>query len=113
MDYEKAVEKVYEHVNRNEIDRAVMECLRIARHRKDYLYSAIFMRELYPNKLEVARALCDDLSHLKKETQELVLKKSYEYWETVHTLDFSITGDDERKVFLLGVGEIEGELVEG
>ena len=64
MDYEKAIGRVYEHLEDDKVEPAVMGCLRIARHAKDYLNAATFLRELYPNKQEVARAIHDDTSHL-------------------------------------------------
>src|SRR4051794_7150704 len=112
MDYQTAIERIYEYVNDGEIDRAVMACLRIARHRKDYVSAAVFLREMYPEKSEAMRALQDDLQTLNKETQEFIFKQSLEQWLDVHSLDFDFTGDPEgdRKVFKVGVGEISAEI---
>lgn len=113
MDYAIIIERVYEHVENGHVDKAVMGCLRIARHLKDYLYAAIFLREMYPNKEELIRILYDDVSHLKKEAQKFLYERSAEYWLELHTLDYSLATDDngeERNVLLIGAGELDPEI---
>jgi hypothetical protein len=65
MDYTAAIERVYDHVENDQVDKAVMMCLRISRNLHDYLYAAAFLREMYPNKREWMRILYDDISHLR------------------------------------------------
>jgi predicted DNA binding CopG/RHH family protein len=113
MDYATVIERVYEHIENGNVDKAVMGCLRIARHLKDYLYVAIFFREMYPNNKELMRVIYDDTSHLKKETQKFLYERSLEYWLESHTLDYSLGTDDsgeERNIFKIGVGELDSEL---
>lgn len=57
MDYASAIERIYEHIENGHVDKAVMGCIRVARHLKDYLSAATFLREMYPTKKEVARAI--------------------------------------------------------
>jgi hypothetical protein len=76
MNYEEAIARIYEHLENDHVEKAVMGCLRVARAAKDYLNAAIFLRELYPNKTEVVRALYDDTAHLNKEAQKFLYETS-------------------------------------
>jgi hypothetical protein len=60
MDYATAIERVYEHIGNGHVDKAVIGCLRKARHLKDYVHAAVFVREMYPNKQELERVFYDD-----------------------------------------------------
>lgn len=113
MDYANAINRVYEHIENGHVDKAVMGCLRIARHLKDYLYVAIFLRELYPSKREFVRVLYEDTSHLKEESMKFLGEKSLECWLDSHTLDFRLAPHDcgeERNVLALGVGELDSDI---
>lgn len=113
MDYKAAIERVYQHLEDGHIDKAVMTCLRIARNLNDYLYAAIFLREMYPVDREFMRILYDDTNHLKKEAQKFLYDNSRTYWLDTHSLDFSMgTNDDgdELSVLTIAVGEIIPEL---
>ncbi|CAM5597142.1 hypothetical protein MAUB1S_10095 [Mycolicibacterium aubagnense] len=113
MDYVKAVSRILDNIEEDKVDRAVMGCLRVARHAKDHLNAALFLRELYPDRLEVGRMIFDDMPNLKEEAQKFIFKISLERWLEIHTLDFSLSSDkdgDERNVLRVGVGEIDPEL---
>ena len=116
MNLNAIIARIYEHLENDDVEKAVMACLRVARHSKDYLNAAGFMRELNPNKDEVGRLVYDDTSHLAKEAQEFVWTKSLDRWLTTHNLDFSFEDDDHlpegdrRTVLKVAVGEIEAEL---
>lgn len=114
MDYSKAIERVLEHLEEDNAEKAVMGCLRIARHLRDHIASAIFLRELYPDRKEVVRVLYDDLSELKEEAQKFVFEHSAERWIEAHTLNFDLSGDadGDRNILQVAVGEIESELVQ-
>jgi hypothetical protein len=117
MDYDEAVARIYEHLENDQPEKAVMACLRVARAAKDYLNAAIFLRELYPDKNEVVRALYDDIAPLNKEGQKFVFEKSLERWLELHVIE-SITpaadrhkrDGDKRNVLKVAVGELAGEL---
>jgi hypothetical protein len=113
MNYAIAIERVYEHIENDHVDKAVMVCLRIARGLQDYLYAAVFLREMYPSKRELVRVLYDDTKHLKEEAQKYLYEQSLEYWLDTHTLDFTLGSNEEgedRNVLAIGVGEIEPEI---
>jgi hypothetical protein len=116
MDYRAAINRVYDHLEENRVDKAVMTCLRIARNLRDHMYTAVFLRELYPVNREFLRVLYDDTSHLKKDALKFLAKKSLEYWLDTHTLDYSLaTNEDgeERNILAVGVGQIASELEQG
>jgi len=112
------VARIYEHLEADHVEKAVMSCLRIARQLNDYMNAAIFIRELYPNKNEVARVLYDDVSHLNEDTLKFIWQKSLDQWISLHTLDFDIVGkkqtadssDDSPRFLMVSAGELEGEL---
>jgi hypothetical protein len=107
MDYRAAINRVYDHLEEDRVDNAVMTCLRIARNLQDHMYTAVFLRELYPVKREFLRVLYDDTSHLKKDALEFLVDKSLEYWLDTHTLDYSLaTNEDgeECNILAFGVG---------
>jgi predicted DNA binding CopG/RHH family protein len=113
MDYEAAILRVYEHLDKDHVDKAVMTCLRIARNLQDFLYSAVFLREMYPNKRECRRIFLEDTRHLKNEARKYVWEHSVEYWLETHTLAFSFGKDengDEKNVLAVGISEIDSEL---
>lgn len=111
MDYRQAISRVLDNLEEDKVDRAVLGCLRLARHAKDYLNAAFFLRELYPDKQEVGRIILDDMPHLKKEAQEFVFKISFERWLAAHTFDFGFGEDDaQQNVLVIGIGEIDAEL---
>ncbi len=113
MDYLKTIERVYDHLENDHVDKAVMACLRIARNLQDHLFAAVFLREFYPGRLEFIRVLYDDTSHLKKDAQKFLDETSHEYWLDTHTLDFSLSTndkDEEQNILTIGVGEIRPEL---
>ena len=73
MDYNASINRVYDHLENDDVDKAVMDCLRIARNLQDYLYAAIFLREFYPVGKEFIRVLLDDTSHFKKGSSRIFI----------------------------------------
>lgn len=116
MDHADAVARIYEYLEKDQVEKAVMGCLRLARSAKDYLNAAILLRELYPDRNEVARVLLDDTAHLKQEAQKFILRTSAERWLEAHTLDMDFSGDEDvdegnkRNVLKVAAGEIDSEL---
>jgi hypothetical protein len=113
MDCAAAIDRVYDHLESGHVDKAVMGCLRIARNLKDYMYAAIFLREMYPVNRDFRRILSDDTSHLKEEAQEHLFKQSIEYWIDTHTLKINFGINDkgkEKNLLALSVGELDSEI---
>jgi lipopolysaccharide biosynthesis protein len=62
MDYDKTLTRIYEHLDDDDVEKAVMDCLRLARGTKDYLNIATFLHELYPNDQEFRRVLYEEVT---------------------------------------------------
>jgi hypothetical protein len=116
MDVGAVIARIYEHLENDDVEKAVMACLRASRHSKDYLNAAGFMRELHPDKDEVGRMIYDDTNHLTKDAQKFVWEKSLDRWLNTHDLGFSFENDahlpkgEQRTVLKVAAGEIEHEL---
>lgn len=113
MDYAATIERVYDHLENGNVDKAVMGCLRIARSLNDYMYAAIFLREMYPVKRDFQKILYDDTSHLKEEAQTYLFKQSLEYWIDSRTTKFSFGTNDngeEKNLLAVSVGELDPEI---
>lgn len=117
MDIFKAIDRIYEYLEEDRVEQAVMGCLRVARRNKDYFNAAIFLRELYPDKREVMWALFDDISSLKPEARKFLFEKSLEHWLEIHTVELGyddehVNRGDKRNILKIAAGEIETELVQ-
>ena len=55
MEYRAVIERIYEHLENDDLGKAVMACLRVARHTQDYLNTAVFLRELYPDRTQLTQ----------------------------------------------------------
>lgn len=120
MAIEQIIERIYRHLEDDAVESAVMGCVRVARAAKDFLNAAVFLRELHPERDEVVRALYEDISHLRPEAIDFIMKTSTERWLELHDLGFTVTGGDEdhlpegqrRTVLKVAVGEIDHELAQ-
>jgi hypothetical protein len=115
MDYNDAINHVYEHLDNNEVDKAVFICLRIARNLKDYLYAAVFLREMYPNKRECMRIFLNTTKALNDEARKYLWENSLEYWFDTHQMDFNFgTNEDgeERNILAMGISEIDADIIQ-
>lgn len=113
MNYSAAINSIYDYLEKNQVDKAVMTCLRISRNLQDHLYTAVFLREMYTEKSEFNRVLYDDASHLKKEELKFLSEKSLEYWLDTHTLDCNFGTNDngeELNILAISVGKIDSDL---
>lgn len=116
MDYAAEIKRVYEQLDNDQVDKAVMTCLRLARTLKDYFSAAIFLRELRPNKRQFLQVFYEDTSELKKEERKFLFDASLEHWLDGRTLEQGICSngdeDDERNVLVVGIGEIDADIRE-
>jgi hypothetical protein len=98
MDYTDAIKQAYEHIENNRIDQAVMSCLRISRNLHDYLYTAIFLREMNVSNKDFFNVLMDDGSHLDKDAVEFLSETSLNYYINIRVFDFGeFSSDGEEK----------------
>jgi hypothetical protein len=115
MNHGDLIQRVYEHLENDDVEKAVMVCLRIARNLQDHFQAVIFLRELYTDKQEFGRVFHSDTNHLKAEAQEFLWKKSLDYFIHARTMRFALGSNEdgsERNVLVVGVGEIDSDIEE-
>lgn len=114
--YSDLLQRIFDHVEHGEIDKAVRASLRLSRNIGDHMNTALFLRELLEDKNEIARVIYDDTSHLKEEAQKYLYKQSFDRWLMTRTLPFSFgsNSDDgeEMNVFVTPIGEFPEELAQ-
>lgn len=113
MDIGSVVARIFAHLEEDRVEAATMACLRVARSLRDHFNAAIFLRELYPKKEEVVRALYEDIKELSEDAQNFIFERSFDRWLELHTMDFVFPSDDknnERSVLQVAVGEIDAEI---
>lgn len=112
MEPSKLVERIFDHVENRDADRAARAALRLSRLIGDHMSTALFLRELVEDRHEIARVLFDDTSHLKEDAQKYLYEKSFERWLKSRTLPFSFASaeDEERNVVSTSVGELLADL---
>lgn len=113
MKSEELIERIFEHLENDATEKAVMSCLRLARRHKDYFNSIIFLRELYPNKDQIQDVFFDETQGLKKEACTYLWEKTLEKWLEEHSVDLLNTeekdSNERRNILAMGIGELEGE----
>jgi hypothetical protein len=80
MDYRHVIERVFEHLEHDDVGKAVMACLRLARHNHDYLNAAVFLREFHTDQTQFRRVFAEDTAKLNEEQQKYVWQKSLDVW---------------------------------
>jgi hypothetical protein len=114
MEYRAVIERIYEHLENDDLGKAVMACLRVARHTQDYQNTAVFLRELYPDRTQLRRIFLEDSSKLNDEQQKYFLQRSMEIWLSGRTKDSSLheVDDDEenRNVYVISADQLDGEV---
>lgn len=111
MDHEKVLAQIYLHLEANDVEKAVTGCLRLSRSTKDYLNTAVLLRELFLNDLEFLRALERDTSDLNEEARKYLYQISKKRWLEIHTLDFSVLPDKpDYNVQRVAVTQLDAEI---
>jgi len=109
-------QRIFDHVENGDVDKAVRASLRLSRHINDYINTALFLHELMDDKEEIARVLYDDISHLKEEAQKYIYEHSLERWLKSRTLPFPLSladqSNDERSILNISVGEMPVRLLQ-
>lgn len=105
------VNRIYDHVESDEIDKAVYTSLRLSRMMGDTFSSVLFLRELSADKKQFDSECYDEVKHLKKEAQEFVWKTTHEHWLEGRDLGYSLTDNPDESILINGVGELVKEVV--
>jgi|CXWL01.1.fsa_nt_gi hypothetical protein len=107
---QEIINKIYDHVENDDVDKAVFSCLRLSRNIGDVFSTLMFLKELYPDKKQSFQAFHDEAVNLNKETQKFLWKTVIDHWIEERTLNFSLTDDPDKTVLALGVGEMQKEI---
>jgi len=111
MDERELIDRIYNHVESGDTDKATVACLRLARMLGDSFNTIVFLRELYPDRHQLKIAFFEETQDLKKDTQEFLWKTTQDRWIQERSLDFSLSADqDDRNVLAMGVGELIREV---
>jgi hypothetical protein len=114
MDYRLVIERVFEHLENDDVGKAVMACLRLARHNQDYLNAAIFLRELYPDRTQLKRIFAEDTAKLNDEQRTFVWREAGELWLDGRTNEFMGDKSEEqgqrKNVIVFGAGQLDSEV---
>ena len=113
MDCISQISRIYDHLENDRVDVALMNCLRLARSLQDYMNAAVFLREMYPARRDFIRALFDDTPNLSNEARKILDTKSLERWLDLHQIDCNwVTSEEgeEKDVFAVSILEIDHEI---
>lgn len=112
MEKEKELtERIFDYLESGEVDKAVFGCLRLSKLLNDKFNTAIFLRELYPDKKQLDQALYEVSKDLSEDGRSFLWKTSAEHWLDERTCRFALSEDDpDKNILALGIGEITREL---
>ena len=111
MDESELIDRIYNHVEFGDTDKATVACLRLARRVGDSFNVIVFLRELYPDRHQLQVAFYEETQDMKKDAQEFLWKTTQDRWIQERSLDYSLSKDqDDRNVLAMGVGELIREV---
>ncbi len=110
MDTIVALRRIFDSLDEDRVDRAVIGCLRLARHVKDHLAAAILLRELGYERDEVARSLGGEMTHLTPDAQAMIHDASEARWRELHTIARPSDGDARPLLLDIRASDIDAEL---
>ena len=111
MNEHELIDRIYNHVESGDTDKATVACLRLARRVGDSFNTIVFLRELYPDRHQLQVEFFEETQDLKKDAQEFLWKTTQDRWIQERSLDYSLSTDqDDRNVLAMGVGELIREV---
>ena len=111
METQEIIDRVYDHVEAGEIDKAVIACLRLARKIGDTFNVVMFLRELRPDTHQLKTSFAQEAQHLNEEASKRLWKDTQDHWIEERTLNVSLEPDDEdMKVHVFGVGQLRRQI---
>jgi hypothetical protein len=110
MEKKQLIERIYNHVESGDTDKASIACLRLARKVGDSFSTIVFLRELYPDQDQFEVAFYEEAQNLNTKAKEFLWKTTAKRWLDERTLDFSISTDSTKNVLAMGVGEMVREV---
>ena len=107
MDEQALIERILDHVECGEVDKAVIGCLRLARKVNDKFNAIMFLRELYPEKEGLSEPFFYETKGLSDENRDFLWKRTSDHWLEEHRLEItSDSGEKETKYLAQGIGEL-------
>jgi hypothetical protein len=100
------VERIYNHVEARDVDKAVIACLRLARAVNDTFNAVMFLRELHPDVPQLKLAIIEETQHLPEKRTKQLCDVTLEIWIQERTMSQSFDENKERSLFGLGVGDL-------
>ena len=110
-DRSKLIERIYDHIENGDVDKAVFASIRLSRSIGDIYHTLFFLKELRPDKKQSDQAFYDEVKDLNEEAQDYLWKRVSDHWMAGRTLDFSVTDDPDKTVLVMGVGEMQKEVL--
>lgn len=111
MEVQRLVERIYDHVESGDVDKATVASLRLARKVGDKFNTILFLRELYPDRHQMKVAFVEETENLNKDAQEFLWKTTLDRWLEERSLPYSLCPDhEETNVLAMGVGELIHEV---
>lgn len=105
------MERVYDHVESGDVDKAVFACLRLARKIGDTFNAIMFLRELNADKEQFADQFFHETEKLNKEARSFLWERTAKRWIAERTVRSPGDGNsDESKVLDMGVGDLSREV---
>jgi hypothetical protein len=113
MDYAALIARVFEDLEDDRLEKAVMGCLRLARHTQDYFNATIFLNELCFDPEHARRVFREDTVKLNGEARKLLWQRARDVWLAGRTLPYALNNDDEQEeAVTLGAGELDSAIAE-
>jgi hypothetical protein len=111
MDHVAIIHRVYEHLENDHVEKAVMACLRLARNTHDHLNATLFLLELYTDTVQSRSVFHDDTVKLNDEAKKFLWQRSLDIWLAGRTLPYSLdTENEDQNVFVLGACQLDSEV---
>lgn len=114
MQHHQLLERIFDHVERGDVEKATRACLRLSRQIGDHMSTALFLHELVEDKMEIMRVLFDDTSNLKEEARVYLYQKSLERWIQSRTVAYglgtSTTDGESKNVLVISVGDFSTDI---
>lgn len=119
MDYAAVIAQTYQHLENDNVEGAVMGCLRLARHLNDYLNIAFFLHDLSTDNLHNTGCFAADTAKLTTDAARKIWDRATDQWIASRTLDQSIFSsddhlpeDEQRRVLMISVGTMGPEIAQ-
>lgn len=106
MDRRDHLKAVFAAVDADNVEKAVLASLRLARLASDYAYASFFLREIYGAGPQHKIVFREDCQGLSEEFIERCLQLSFAWWTTERAVPFKLPEHSENDLLAFPVGGI-------